>query len=102
MIDSCFFLFSLHLHDSTNRYSEVDIKKVLEFLIDFISVVFANQVFQKNVGISTSMYCDPLLAGWYLYHYDAKVIQKLLREKSIPVAVAFNSTFRYISTKLYL
>jgi hypothetical protein len=35
--------------DSTHKYSEIDIKKMLDFLIDNIFVVFGNQVFQPTV-----------------------------------------------------
>jgi hypothetical protein len=38
----------------------------------------------------------PLLADLFLYSYKAEFIQKLLHEKKKPLAVAFNSTFRYI------
>jgi hypothetical protein len=38
--------------------------------------------------------CAPLLADLFLYSYEAEFIQKL--EESKPLAVALNSTFRYI------
>jgi hypothetical protein len=44
--------------------------------------------------------CDPLLADLFLYSYEAEFIQKLLQEKNKPLAVAFNSTFRYIDDVL--
>jgi hypothetical protein len=34
-----------------HKFSEVDIKKMLEFLIDNIYVVVGGQVFQQSVGI---------------------------------------------------
>ena len=37
--------------DSKNKYSEDDIIKMLEFLVDNIVVVFAGKVFQQTVGI---------------------------------------------------
>ena len=37
--------------DSKNKYSEHDIIKMLEFLVDNIFVVFAGKVFQQIVGI---------------------------------------------------
>jgi hypothetical protein len=64
IIDSCFFnkngkrkysssvvnhsrtLFVIHDSDSRNKYSEVDIKKMLGFLINNIFVVFDNKIFQ--------------------------------------------------------
>ena len=114
IIDSCFFakngkrkyayLVISHVNnyfvknhsDSTHKYSEVDIKKMLEFLIDNIFVVFGDRVFQQTVGIPMGTNCAPLLADLFLYTYEAEFIQKLLREKKKSLAVAFNSTFRYI------
>ena len=44
--------------------------------------------------------CAPLLADLFLYSYEAELIQKLLHEKKKSLAVAFNSTFRYIDDVL--
>jgi hypothetical protein len=46
--------------------------------------------------------CALLLADVFLYSYEAEFIQKLLHEKNKPLAVAFNSTFRYIDDVLSL
>ena len=70
--------YFVKLHsDSTHKYSEVDIKAMLEFLIDNIFVVFGNQVFQQSVGIPMGTNCAPLLADLFLYSYEAEFIQKL-------------------------
>jgi hypothetical protein len=44
--------------------------------------------------------CASLLADLFLYSYEAEFIQKLLHEKKESLAVAFNSTFRYIDDVL--
>jgi hypothetical protein len=44
--------------------------------------------------------CAPLLADLFLYSYEAEFVQKLLHEKNKPLAVAFNSTSRYIDDVL--
>jgi hypothetical protein len=44
--------------------------------------------------------CAPLLADLFLYPYEGGFIQKLLHEKKKYLAVAFNSTFRYIDDVL--
>ena len=118
IIDSCFFnkngkrkysyfvishqkhYFVKYHSDSTHKYSEVEIKKMLEFLIDNIYVVVGGQVFQQSVGIPMGTNCAPLLADLFLYSYEAEFIQKLLHEKKKSLAVAFNSTFRYIDDVL--
>jgi hypothetical protein len=115
IIDSCFFnkngkrkysylvinhsrtYFVIHDSDSMHKYSEVDIKEILGFLIDNIVVVFGNRIFQQTVGIPMGTNCAPLLADSFLYSYEAEFIQKLLHEKNKPLAVAFNSTFRFIN-----
>ena len=43
--------------DSKNKYSEDNIIKVLEFLVDNIFVVFDGKVFQQTVGIPMSTNC---------------------------------------------
>ena len=37
--------------DSKNMYTELDIIKMLDFLVDNIFVVFAGKVFQQIIGI---------------------------------------------------
>ena len=43
--------------DSKSKYSEDDIIKMLEFLVDNIFVVFAGKVFQQTVGIPMGTNC---------------------------------------------
>ena len=86
--------------DSTHKYSEEDIQKMLEFLVDNIYVVFGNQVFQQTIGIPMGTNCAPLLADLFLYSYEADFLQRLVRDKKKALAVTFNSTFRYIDDVL--
>ena len=69
-------------------------------MINNIFVVFGDRVFQQSVGIPMGTNCAPLLADLFLYLYEADCIQKLLHEKEKSLAVAFNSTFRYINDVL--
>ena len=62
----------------TDKYTEEDIIKMLEFLVDNIFVVFAGKVFQQIVGIPMGTNCAPLLADIFLYSYEAEFIQSLL------------------------
>ena len=64
--------------DCSHKYSEVDIKSMLGFLIDNIYVVFGDHVFQQSVGIPMGTNCAPLLADLFLYSYEAEFVQKLL------------------------
>jgi hypothetical protein len=90
-----------HNSDSPHKYSEADFKSLLGFLVDNISVVFDDQVFQQSVGIPMATNCVPLLADLFLYSSEAKFVQKLLRDKNKKktnkkLAVSFNHTYRYI------
>ena len=88
--------------DSKKKYSEVDIIRMLEFLIDNIFVVFGGRVFQQTVGIPMGTNCAPLLADLFLYSYEADFIQGLLKKNEKSLARSFNFTFRYIDDVLSL
>ena len=92
--------FVKHHTDSSHKYTEVEVKGMLEFLIDNIFVMFGDQVFQQTIGIPMGTNCAPLLADLFLYSYEAEFIQKLLSQKKKKLAVAFNLTFRYIDDVL--
>ena len=78
--------------DSKHKYSEDDIIKMLEFLVDNIFVVFAGQVCQQIVGIPMGTNCAPLLADIFLYSYEAEFIQSLLSTGRKQLASRFNFT----------
>ena len=86
--------------DSKSKYSEDDIIKMLEFLVDNIFVVFAGKVFQQTVGIPMGTNCAPLLADIFLYSYEADFIQSLLSTGKKQLASRFNLTYRYIDDVL--
>ena len=79
--------------DSKSKYSEDDIIKMLEFLVDNIFVVFAGKVFQQTVGIPMGTNCAPLLADIFLYSYEADFIQSLLSTGKKHLASWFNLTY---------
>ena len=61
--------------DSKTKYTEEDIIRILEFLVDNIFVVFAGKVFKQIIGIPMVTNCSPLLADIFLYSYEAEFIQ---------------------------
>ena len=69
---------------------------MLEFFIDNIFVIFGGRVFQRTVGIPMGTNCAPLLAGLFLYSYEADFIQGLLKKNEKKLA------FRYINDVLSL
>ena len=86
--------------DSKNKYSEDDIIKMLEFLVDNIFGVFAGKFFQQTVGIPMGTNCAPRLADIFLYSYEADFIQSLLSTGKKQLASRFNLTYRYIDDVL--
>ena len=45
--------------------------------------------------------CAPLLADLYLYSYESEFLQKLVKDKKIHEARAFNFTYRYIDAHVW-
>jgi hypothetical protein len=78
-----------------HKYSEVEIKKMVEFLINNIYVVVGGQVFQQSAGIPMGTNCAPFLADLFLYSYEAEFIQTFYMRRKNLFALTFNSTFRY-------
>jgi hypothetical protein len=70
--------FDKYHSDPTHKYSEVQIKKMLVFLIDNIDIVVGGKVFQQSVGITMGTNCAPLLADLFWYSYEAEFIVKVL------------------------
>ena len=86
--------------DSKNKYTEDDIINMLEFLVDYIFVLFGDKVFQQIVGIPMGTNCALLRADIFLYSYEAEFIQSLLSTGKTKVASQFNFTYRYIDDVL--
>ena len=86
--------------DSKNKYTEEDIIKILEFLVDNIFMVFAGKVFLKIICIPMGTNCAPLLADIFLYSYEAEFIQSMLSTGKKRLASQFNFTYRYIDDVL--
>ena len=85
--------------DSNYKFSEYNIIKMLEFLVDNIFVVFAGKAFQQTVDIPLGMYCTPLLADIFLYSYEAEFIQFFALNGKETVNISVKS-HRYIDEVL--
>ena len=86
--------------DSKSKYTEEDIVRMIEFLVDNIFVVFTGKVFQQIIGIPMGTNCAPLLADIFLYSYEAEFIQSLLSTGRKRLASQFNFRYRYIDDVL--
>ena len=65
--------------DAPQKYSDADVIKTLEYLIDNIFMEFGGRMFQQTVGIPMCTNCAPLLADLFLYSYEAEFVQSLLQ-----------------------
>ena len=58
---------------------QMQMSKVLEYLIDNIFVEFGGWIFNQTIGLLMSIDCVPLLADLFLYSYEAEFVQSLLK-----------------------
>ena len=88
--------------DAPQKYSDADVIKMLEYLIDNIFVEFGGRIFQQTIGIPMGTNCAPLLADLFLYSYEAEFVQSILQAGKKRLAQQFNFTYRYIDGVLSL
>ena len=86
--------------DAPQKYSDADVIKMLEYLIDNIFVEFGGRIFQQTIGIPMGTNCAPLLADLFLYSYEAEFVQSLPQAGKKHLAQQFNFTYRYIDDVL--
>ena len=55
-----------------HKYTENDIIRMIDFLIDNIFVECGGEIFQQVIGIPMGTNCAPLLADLLLYSYEAE------------------------------
>ena len=85
--------FTLLSFQGKTCYSEEQVISMLEFLIDNIFFCFGGTLFQQVVGIPMGTNCAPLLVDLFLYSYESEFLQKLVKDKKIREARAFNFTY---------
>jgi len=88
--------------DSTKKFSETDIIKMLEFFIDNMFAMFDGRVFQQPLGIPLGTNCFPLLADLVFLFVGADFIQGLLKKIEKKLARSFNFRPCYIDDVLSL
>ena len=66
--------------DSTKKFSETDIIKMLEFFIDNIFVMFGGRVFQERAGMPINTNCTPLLPDLFPYSHEEDFIPGFLKK----------------------
>ena len=92
--------FVKNTSNAKNKYTEDDIVRMLDFLIDNIFVECGGVIFEQVIGIPMGTNCAPLLADLFLYSYEAEFIQTLIKSGKRHLAKSFCFTFRYIDDVL--
>ena len=69
---------------------------LMEWLIDNTYVVVGNQVLQQTIGIPMGTDCAPFLANLFLFAYEFRYLNNLLKEKNFTVLYKFYRCARYI------
>ena len=87
------YIFRDH-SDAPQKYSDADVIKMLEYLIDNIFVEFVGRIFQQTIDIPMDTNCAPLLADLFLYSYETEFVQSLLKAGKKHLAQQFNFTYR--------
>jgi hypothetical protein len=82
--------------NSTQKYSEIEICELLDYLIDNIFVKFGDKTFRQVIGIPMGTNCAPLLADLFLFAYESEFLTNLVKSKKVHLAKKFNLSFRYI------
>ena len=70
--------------------------RMVEFLIDNISVKFGGWLFHQVIGIPMGTNCAPLLADFFLYSYETEVLDNMIRGGHRKLARSFNLCYPYI------
>ena len=86
--------------DFKNKYSEDDIIKMLEFLVDNIFVVFAGKVFNQTVGIPMCTNGAPASRRHLSVFIRSGFHKSLLSTGKKHLASRFNLTYKYIDDVL--
>ena len=89
--------------NAKHKYTENDIVRMIDFLIDNIFVECGGEICQQVIGIPMGTNSAPLLADLFLYSCEAEFIQPLIKSGKRQLAKSFNNfTFRYIDDVLSL
>ena len=73
-----------------------NICRMAEFLIDNIFVQFGGRLFCLVIGIPMGTNCAPLLTDLFVYSYENKFLDNMIRNGPRRLARSFNLCYRYI------
>ena len=76
-------------------YTAENICKMVEFLIDNISVQFGGRLFREVTGIPMGTNCASSLADLFLYSYENEFPDNMIRSGHRRLVRSFNLSYRY-------
>ena len=79
-----------------NMYTADNICKMIGFLIDNIFVQFGRRLFHQAIGIPMGINCAPLLGDLFLYSYENKFLDSMIRTSRRRLARSLNLCHRYV------
>ena len=97
-IDVLFWYFHFLVYIQHSWGPNAVLFRLAKFLLEALLIVLCRSVQLFKTAISSN--CAPLLADLFLYSYESEFLQKLVKDKKIHEARAFNFTFRYIDDVL--
>ena len=78
-----------------HSYTEKDLLKILDFILDNIYVKFGDGLFKQVVGIPIGLDSGQDIANLLLYHYESTYVEDLSK-RDLTLARKFSNVYRYI------
>ena len=84
--------FEKEYSDSKNKYTEEDIIKTIEFLVDYIFMVFAGKLFSTDNRHSLGHKLCPSPIRLFLYSYETEfIVLALCRQEKVCISVQLHT-----------
>jgi len=79
-----------------------ELTHMIEWLIDNTYVIVGNQVLRQTIGIPMGTDCAPFLANLFLFSYEFRYLNNLLKQRNFTVLNKFRRCARYIDDVLLI
>ena len=89
-------------HSKTTHIACNELTHMIEWLIDNTYVIVGNQVLRQTIGIPMGTDCAPFLANLFLFSYEFRYLNNLLKQRNFTVLNKFRRCVRYIDDVLLI
>ena len=79
-----------------------ELTHMIEWLIDNPYVIVGNQILRQTIGIPMGTDCAPFLANLFLFSYEFRYLNNLLKQRNFTVLNKFRRCVRYIDDVLLI